>query len=139
MTVLSAESKLYWCGTGLFQETADRLRTIHVPPEGPASTPHGELLRVAGNVYYDVFNNGGANLRIEQFEAIAAWYSMLKRFGDGEQIKRILKQIRRCAKADRYYLSSRYVPDEQAMIDDLETLMNAVVQTVKQWEKPCQA
>lgn len=50
--------ELYWNGTGKYEEEYKMLRKKLVPRCGKADTPHGELLRVVGNIYYDYNNNG---------------------------------------------------------------------------------
>lgn len=52
----------YWNKQGKYQKLYDQLYKELVPTEGKADTEHGETLRVLSNVYYDIYNNGGANL-----------------------------------------------------------------------------
>lgn len=54
-----------------------------VPRAGVALTTHGEVLRLVSNVYFDVYNNGGANLTnaaraIEWQAFVAMTYPWLK-------------------------------------------------------------
>jgi hypothetical protein len=56
--------KTYWGHAGRHQPDFDRLWAALVPAEGEAPTPHGELLRVAGRLNYDIYNNGGCNLDV---------------------------------------------------------------------------
>jgi hypothetical protein len=51
----------YWYSNGKRQKTYDRLVQKLVPDVGEAETEAGEMLRVMGNVVYDVGNNGGCN------------------------------------------------------------------------------
>lgn len=59
----------YWNGKGKHQELYDRLRVELVPDEGEAKTVRGEILRLTGNIYYDIMNNGGCNLGQNGFRA----------------------------------------------------------------------
>lgn len=52
----------YWEGTGRYQEQRDRLFALLVPKMGEAKTKHGETLRCAARIYYDIYNNYGWNL-----------------------------------------------------------------------------
>lgn len=56
-------AEAYWTDKGKYQELYDQLYKQLVPKEDKASTVAGEMLRVVSNVYYDVYNNGGCNLR----------------------------------------------------------------------------
>ena len=58
----------YWSRTGEFQEDYNRLHAALVPKEGSAKTRRGQLLRYVSNIYYDVYNNGGCNLRWPSFK-----------------------------------------------------------------------
>lgn len=48
----------YWAGTGTHQAEFKRLRAALVPVGGAAATPHGELLRAVGRLYYHLKMNG---------------------------------------------------------------------------------
>ena len=48
----------YWNKKGKFQELYDEISFL-VPPQGTAPTEIGEKLRIVGNIYYDIYNNGG--------------------------------------------------------------------------------
>lgn len=51
----------YWSGQGRHQKIYNRLRDKLVPDVGNANTEAGEIIRVIGNVVYEVGNNGGCN------------------------------------------------------------------------------
>ncbi len=51
----------YWHEQGRHQKLYRRLYDELVPEEGEADTEAGEIVRVIGNVVYDVGNNGGCN------------------------------------------------------------------------------
>lgn len=57
----------YWNRNDRFQADLDRLWAKVVPKEGEADTFHGELLRAAGRLYYDRFNNGSWNYGLDHF------------------------------------------------------------------------
>ena len=61
----------YWNHNGRYQVLADQLQE-RVPDEGASDNPKIEALRVAGNVYYDLYNNGMCNWEIkkEEFETL---------------------------------------------------------------------
>lgn len=94
---------LYWNNEGRFQKEYEELREKLVPIEGDADTVLGQLIRHASNVYYDIYNNGGYNLKLGHFvqarryfeekafvlkeEAVLLgienFYSKLRKFGRG--------------------------------------------------------
>ena len=51
----------YWGEKGKYQELADKMDKA-IPVRGEATDTRVEMVRVARNVYYDIFNNGGCNL-----------------------------------------------------------------------------
>ena len=51
----------YWGEKGKYQELADKMDRA-IPVRGEATDTRVEMVRVARNVYYDIFNNGGCNL-----------------------------------------------------------------------------
>lgn len=76
-----ASHRTYWQHGGRYQQDYDRLQELLVPSQGEASTEHGEFLRHCGNVYYDVFNNGGCNLDEGRNEDLVEWVKELERYG----------------------------------------------------------
>lgn len=58
----------YWNQTGRFEQLYRDLTAKLVPEEGKSLTPHGELLRAIGRIYYDWFNNGGCNFDNPSFK-----------------------------------------------------------------------
>lgn len=54
-------SPTYWNGEGEAQEIYDALNEVLVPDHGAAATEPGEALRWIGNIYHEVYNNGGCN------------------------------------------------------------------------------
>lgn len=51
----------YWNNKGKYQKQADILQEF-VPEQGSSEYTDIELFRIASNVYYDIYNNGGCNL-----------------------------------------------------------------------------
>ena len=51
----------YWCETGKYQKKYDALMDEYMPKIGEAHESV-EMLRLIGQVYYDVYNNGGGNI-----------------------------------------------------------------------------
>lgn len=51
----------YWNGNGKFQEQHDKLFNELVPSSGKSETFQGEMLRAAGRLYYDYYNNANCN------------------------------------------------------------------------------
>lgn len=60
-------SPKYWNGKGRFQKRYDVLWAALVPASGESAVLYGEVLRWAGKMYYDIFNNGGWNMRDMDF------------------------------------------------------------------------
>lgn len=57
----------YWCEKGKYQKQYDSIKHF-VPDSGKSDNPAIELLRCMGNIYYDVYNNGGCNFDIRHEE-----------------------------------------------------------------------
>lgn len=66
----------YWVNHGRYQSLNSALRARLVPKEGEAETRHGEILRIASILYYDVHNNGGCNFKI-RFDERRKLYSLV--------------------------------------------------------------
>jgi hypothetical protein len=60
----------YWNEKGRYQDLHKSLQEALVPREGEADTEHGEILRIASNLYYDIFNNGGCNFDVMRDDRI---------------------------------------------------------------------
>lgn len=54
----------YWNSKGRCQDLYDYYRENIVPNEGKADTEQGEIIRIIGNIYYDIHNNGGWNFDV---------------------------------------------------------------------------
>lgn len=70
----------YWYQQGRHQKVYERLREKLVPDEGEADTEAGEIIRVIGNVVYDVGNNGGCNLNDGRRSDLDSFTDFLKQF-----------------------------------------------------------
>lgn len=68
----------YWYGQGRHQKIYERLQAKLVPDEGSADTEAGEIIRVVGNVVYDVGNNGGCNFDSGRKDDLEAFTIYLK-------------------------------------------------------------
>ncbi len=64
----------YWAGTGTYQAEFKRLRTLLVPVDGAAETPHGELLRAVGRLYYHLKSDdlGDLAARWEEWRVVCS-------------------------------------------------------------------
>lgn len=51
----------YFSGNGAWQKEFDELWNELVPASGQAETLHGELIRAAGRLTHEYFNNGNLN------------------------------------------------------------------------------
>jgi len=61
MSETKNDDRSYWSSNGKYQKESDILQKL-VPTEGSSPFTDVELYRIATNVYYDIFNNGGGNL-----------------------------------------------------------------------------
>ncbi len=59
----------YWNHTGRFQKEYEELKKELVPNQGDAPTDLGQLVRFTSNIYYDIFNNGGCNLKLDPLKS----------------------------------------------------------------------
>lgn len=50
----------YWSGNGRFQDDYEKIKHL-IPIDGTCETLEGELLRAAGRLYYEYYNNGFCN------------------------------------------------------------------------------
>lgn len=51
----------YWNNSGKYQKEFDALWEKHVPASGNSETLAGEMIRAAGRLMYDFYNNGMGN------------------------------------------------------------------------------
>lgn len=73
----------YWHNQGRHQKLYRRLMDQLVPDEGRADTEAGEIIRVVGNVVYDVGNNGGCNFDSGRREDLLEFIGFLNQFDFG--------------------------------------------------------
>ena len=99
-----------------------------VPAEGPAETPHGELLRAVGRVHYDCRNNGGWNLFL-LVDLLAAIYvrmnELLPYLSEPRRVQMLVGNL--IAYAGQQIAASE--PDGYANYDEaaLEQLLDAAI------------
>lgn len=56
-----AKKATYWNGNGTYSNHYEHIQSALVPSAGKCETFEGELLRAAGRIYYDLYNNGFCN------------------------------------------------------------------------------
>jgi len=76
----------YWSGNGEMQDIYDALSAALVPFSGAAPTTHGNALRWMGNVYHEVYNNGGGNACESRSWDYERSRTLTKRYRDGINI-----------------------------------------------------
>jgi hypothetical protein len=54
--------KTYWSGNGKHQKKLRQLEKEFVPPCGECKELAAEVFRMAGRLYYDMYNGGGCNI-----------------------------------------------------------------------------
>lgn len=116
----------YWHQNGRHQKIYERLRVL-VPDEGTADTVAGEIIRVVGNVVYDVGNNGGCNLNGGRKDDLEAFMLYLKGTGfDYEQAEQLHEQLaglaeeipeHHCATCDCVNDFKEYPPLDEKLFD----------------------
>lgn len=84
----------YWNNTGKYQKEFDALYARFVPPVGRASNDVGEMLRIASNLNYELFNNGGCNA-YEDGEFQGDWATWLETL-DTIVPSSVMRDVRRC-------------------------------------------
>lgn len=82
----------YWHGQGRHQKIYERLRKALVPDEGEANSEAGEIIRVIGNVVYDVGNNGGCNFDSGRKDDLLSFIGFLNQF-DFERAAELHEQL----------------------------------------------
>ena len=115
----------FWDESHPLSELQEELSTELVPAHGNAATAHGELLRCASSLYYDVYNNGFCNADVLQpkLELVESYFDRLKPLvEDPESLKRFRSALRNAGDDDRD-------PDEKFGVY-LEDVLTAVVKFV---------
>ena len=64
--------KIYWNNSGKYQKEYDELKE-HVPQWGESDNAAIEAVRRIGNVYYDLYNNGGCNEKFDELRQVYSW------------------------------------------------------------------
>lgn len=62
----------YWNDAGKYQKEYESLSHL-VPVYGQADTMAGEAIRITQNAYYDLYNNGGCNQRLDELTFVYDW------------------------------------------------------------------
>lgn len=126
---------LFWVGEHPLSAAQEMLYKKLVPPVGPAETPHGELLRSIGRVYYDVYNNGFCNWKLFRNEVellqskipeLASYMENPSYWGRRRSLEMVAKEVGRSEADDISEL-----PEAIA----LEDLTAAVVKYVEDQDK----
>ena|SRR5690242_13800537 len=115
----------YWSNQGKHQKVYQRLHDKLVPDYGEADTEAGEIIRVIGNVVYDVGNNGGCNFNDGRRGDLDQFIAFLKQFhfaeaGDlGEQLFGLAETMpdRHCETCDCQDDYKQYPPLNSQLFD----------------------
>lgn len=85
----------YWYNSGKHQKVYKQLRSKLVPDYGEADTEAGEMIRVFGNVMYDIANNGGCNLGDSKRGDVEKFLDFLSEYGyEHAQTERLAAMLR---------------------------------------------
>lgn len=68
--LFSAQQCRYWHNRGTYQSYWEALQKELVPPTGQAASVAGEIVRLMSRIYYDYFNNGGCNTKVEECDVL---------------------------------------------------------------------
>lgn len=121
----------YWHNQGKHQKIYNRLQEKLVPGEGSADTEAGEIIRVVGNVVYDVGNNGGCNFdggRKDDLEAFTIYLKGL-RFDQADELHEQLAGLaqtipdRHCDTCDCMDDFKQYPPLDMRLFDSAIDLL----------------
>lgn len=119
----------YWNNEGNYQVQYDELKKL-IPLEGKAPTQKLELLRVATNMYYDVYNNGGMNACrfTETLQILESHPNWGEAFGstDAGIFKSWLEKA--ANKQEDYLLSIEPTPAEEKFYELLEQFIDWVIE-----------
>lgn len=115
----------YWHDQGKHQKIYRRLQEKLVPDEGEADTEAGEIIRVVGNVVYDVGNNGGCNFNGGRQSDLGLFAGYLKelKFAQAdelhEQLARLAEEMpsRHCDTCDCVDEFKQYPPLDNDLFD----------------------
>lgn len=127
----------YWHNQGRHQKLYKRLQDQLVPDEGRADTEAGEIIRVVGNVVYDVGNNSGCNFDSGRKDDLLEFVGFLNQFDFGktaelhEQLAGLAEEIPEphCGTCDCVEGFKQYPPLDEGLFDKAIDLL--VVQAGK--------
>lgn len=135
----------YWHGQGRHQKIYERLQKALVPDEGQANTEAGEIIRVIGNVVYDVGNNGGCNFDSRRKDDLLKFIDFLNQYDFGrvvelhEQLAGLAAEIpeSHCSTCNCVDEFKQYPPFDQKLFDSaIDLLVIKADRLSKQVEPP---
>ena len=112
----------YWSGRGNYQSKADLVASL-VPGEGSSTIPAIETFRVAQNAYYEIFNNGGANIGGRDGGRTEDWRMFLNE---------LPKELRQRVKTafSQYRQFKGYAPQDHALYTLLDEAMDFILEGI---------
>lgn len=121
----------YWHNQGRHQKIYERLQEALVPDVGRADSEAGEIIRVIGNVVYDVGNNGGCNFDSGRKTDLDEFIGFLNQFEFGraaelhEQLAGLAAEHpeRHCATCDCQDDFKQYPPLDENLLDEAVDLL----------------
>lgn len=125
------EEMRYWHGQGRHQKIYRRLHDALVPDEGEADTEAGKIIRVIGNVVYDVGNNGGCNFDSGRKGDLEAFINRLKKeqFEQADELHEQLAGLaesvpdRHCETCECVDDFKQYPPLDEKLFDEAVDLL----------------
>ncbi len=92
----------YWNHRGRYEKRYQELFAALVPSSGDCAVPYGEVLRWTSKMYYDIYNNGGCNMRDMDFRQslLRDMSSLMQRFADKLKIHDFNLKLHRFVKAE---------------------------------------
>ena len=116
-----AKRASYWHSRGKYQADCERLTAKLIPHIGESLYTHGEVLRSASRLYYDLYNNGLINLDSPTF---IYFMSVLRQFED--RIKPLMRKDGDCFRAVFYVfdqLLKKFARQHHSDEDEEESLL----------------
>lgn len=91
---LASKEGSYWGKKGDFQEQYDKIWKQYIPSSGKGKTPEAELVRAFSALYYDCYNNGWGNNKLDEIEELIKNQSKFKPYYKGKaNLDGLLKRI----------------------------------------------
>ena len=136
--------KTYWNKTGKHQDLYVRIHPQLVPSIGESKYAAGELLRIASNVYHDMYNNGGGNVDVwyQKWESITSIWrdKIVAKLGRKGQsfffdLKKTFKEMHDCFEKNfSYYYDSEFF-ELNVWQKNLERTLDAIILIVDEETK----